>query len=62
MYNFGYFGIVGFSRCEGDWCWRVLIVRGPHYYRIPLPYPIYLIVKALYIKKINNNLKNFKKV
>jgi len=62
MYNYSTYGIVGFSRCEGDWCWRVLIVRGIHCYRIPLPYPIYLIVKALYIKKINNNLKNFKKV
>jgi len=50
-------GIVGFSRGEGDWCWRVLIVKGLRNYRIPLPYPIYLIVKALYIKKINDNLK-----
>jgi hypothetical protein len=53
-------GIVGFSRCEGDWCWRVLIVRGISSYRIPLPYPIYLIVKALYKLKIKKKLEEYK--
>ena len=32
MYNYSTYGIVGFSRAEGDWFWRVLIVRGIHSY------------------------------
>ena len=53
-------GIVGFSRSEGDWCWRVLIVRGIHSYRIPLPYPIYLIVNGLYKRRIKKNSEQYK--
>ena len=53
-------GIVGFSRGEGDWCWRVLIVRGISSYRIPLPYPIYLIVNGLYKRNIKRKLEQYK--
>ena len=58
MYNYSTYGSVGFSRSEGDWCWRVLIVRGIHCYRIPLPYPIYLIVNGLYKRKVKKNLED----
>ena len=60
MYNYSTYGIVGFSRGEGDWCWRVLIVRGIYSYRIPLPYPLYLIINGLYKRKAKKNLEQYK--
>ena len=52
--------IVGFSRGQDDWCWRALIVKGLNTYRIPLPYPIYLIVNNLYKTRIKNKLEEYK--
>tara|TARA_B000000475_G_scaffold198497_1_gene161134 strand:+ start:484 stop:711 length:228 start_codon:yes stop_codon:yes gene_type:complete len=55
------YGIVGFSHIEGSWFWNVLIVRGKHCYRIPLLYPFYYILFALYKRRIQMNLESYKK-
>jgi len=52
-------GCVGFSHIEGSLIWYMLIVRGKRSYRVPLLYPLYYIMIALYKRKVRKNLKEY---
>ena len=38
-------GCVGFSHIEGSWFYHILLVRGKRVIRIPLFYPLYILLK-----------------
>jgi len=53
-------GCVGFSHSEGSWIWYMLIIRGKRSYRLPLIYPLYYVMNALYRRKIRKNLEHYR--
>jgi len=51
IYKIGIKGCVGFSYISGRLCGDMLLVRGKRCISVPLPYPIYVIMKRLWSSK-----------